>query len=286
MVQMPGNPDSIAAQDPALLQQVRFVLVEPSRAGNIGACARAMRSMGLERLCVVRPLDANFRDAPEARAFAASASDVLAQAASFDTLAQALGGVHLALATTGYAREFGPEPMEVRAAARHAAALAGSEGAQIAFVFGTERTGLANQDVQRCHLSCAIPADPQRGSLNLAQAAQVVAYECRRAFLDAAGCRDDPPARRDHSLPQPRAADPPAGIEQTEAMFAHLEEALVAVGYLDPDEPRHLMARLRRLLLRARPSATEVDVVRGIASAMILPRALRAGKKTLRGRRQ
>jgi tRNA/rRNA methyltransferase len=247
--------------------------------GNIGSCARAVRSMGFDRLCVVAPRDPQFRTAPEAVALAAGAGDVLAQVTVYDTLAEALAGVQLAFATTGYAREFGPQPVEVRAAARACAAALAAPGAQVAFVFGPERTGLSNADVQRCHQCCSIPADPVRGSLNLSQAAQVVAYEARRELLAAAGAHDEAAPRRDYTQAGARPDDPPAGVEQTEAMFEHLARGLAAVGYLDPDEPKHLLARLRRLLLRARPTVTEVDILRGIASAMELPRRLRAGSK-------
>ncbi|SPE35869.1 putative methyltransferase [Burkholderiales bacterium] len=239
--------------------------------------------MGFARLHVVAPRDPHFRAAPEAVALAASATDVLAQTAVFDSLADALQGVQLALATTGYAREFGPEPLEIRSAARHAARAIREQDAQVAFVFGPERTGLCNVDVQRCHLCCSIPADPVRGSLNLAQAVQVVAYESRRGLLAGTKLGSPLPPRRDHSHAQPRPQEAAASVEQTEAMFEHLAQALAAIGYLDPAQPKHLLARLRRLLLRARPTATEVDILRGIASAMILPRRLRAGGKSLAG---
>lgn len=277
------NPDSIGPEPgapPQVFARLHFVLVEPSHVGNIGSCARAIRSMGFDRLSVVAPRDPGFRSAPEAMALAAGAGDILAQARDFASLADALQGVHLAFATTGYARAFAAEPLEVRAAARRGAQALQEPGVQVAFVFGPERTGLANADVQRCHACCSIPADPVRASLNLSQAAQVVAYEARREILAAAGQGVDAAPRRDHSQPAARAVEPIAGVEQTEAMFAHLAQGLAALGYLDPAEPKHLMARLRLLLLRARPSATEVDILRGIASAMILPRRLRAGQKS------
>lgn len=261
------------------LARVRFVLVEPSHAGNIGSCARALRNMGFTRLCVVRPRVAQFRSVAEARALAAGATEVLAQAQDYATLAEALHGVHLAFATTGYAREHAPVPLDVRAAAR-AAAQGAQQQAEVAFVFGPERTGLANADVQCCHHTCSIPADPRHGSLNLAQAAQVVAYETRREFLADAGHVDRPPPRRDHSLPGARAEEAPASIERAEAMYAHLEQGLVALGYLDPAQPKYLMARLRRLFTRAAPTATEIDILRGVAAAMVRPRRERVGGKS------
>jgi tRNA/rRNA methyltransferase len=238
--------------------------------------------MGFARLFVVQPRDTAFQTASEAIALAAGAADVLAQAHVCASLAEALHGVQLAFATTGYAREFGPQTIEVRSAAQRAAQLAQREQAQIAFVFGPERTGLTNADVQRCQLCCSIPADPVRGSLNLAQAAQVVAYEARREFLALAQRTDCPAPRRDHTQTEPRPQESTASVEQTEAMFEHLERGLVALDYLDPAQPKHLMARLRRLLARAQPTATEIDILRGLAAAMIQPRRERAGTKNLR----
>ncbi len=235
--------------------------------------------MGFSRLVVVQPRTPGFREDPEALAFATSAADVLVAARTCDSLAEALDGVQQAYAMTGYARGFGPEPVEVRAAARDAARTAFRDGAEIAFVFGTERTGLTNEDVQRCHAVCAIPADPLRASLNLAQAAQIAAYECRRELLWQTGALLGPLPRRDASHTDPREDDPAAGVEQTEAMFGHLERALIAVGYLDPGKPKNLMARMRRLLLRARPTRTEVDILRGIAAAMERPKTERVGSK-------
>ncbi len=271
---------SIGTHETAPWERVRFVLVEPSHVGNIGACARAIRSMGFTRLHLVQPRDPQFRIAPQALALAASASDVLERALVFDSLSGALQGVQLALATSGYPRQFGPQSLEVRHAAQEAAKAVYREGANVAFVFGPERTGLSNRDVQRCHLCCNIPSDPLRGSLNLAQAAQVVAYESRRELLAFVQHGEQAPLPRDPSRAQFVAQEPAASIEQTEAMFAHLEQGLAAIGYLDPQQPKHLLARLRQLLLRVRPTATEVDILRGIASAMVLPRRQRAGSKS------
>jgi len=236
--------------------------------------------MGFAQLYLVQPREPQFRIAPQALALAAGARDVLEQALVFDSLTEALKGVQLAMATSGYGRQFGPQPLEIRHAAQFAAEVVHREGAHVAFVFGPERTGLSNLDVQRCHLCCSIPSDPQRGSLNLAQAVQVVAYESRRELLAYVQQTDQPLPRRGSFNAQSSPQEPAASIEQTEAMFAHLEQGLVAIGYLDPNQPKHLLARLRQLLLRARPTSTEVDVLRGIASAMVLPRRLRAGSKS------
>jgi tRNA/rRNA methyltransferase len=276
-------PDSIgpgAGEAAAAGARLRFVLVEPSHVGNIGSSARALCSMGFARLVVVRPREPGYRDAPEAVALAAGAGDVLAGSQSAASLEAALDGVQLAIATTGYARELGPDTVEVRAAARRAAIAALDEQAQVAFVFGTERSGLSNADVRRCQLCCSIPADPARGSLNLAQAAQVVAYEVRRELLARASLPDRPPPRRDPQRLDPRAEEPLASVDQAEGMYAHLEAGLVAIGYHDPAQPRGLMARLRRMLARAQMTATDVDVLRGIAAAMVQPRRERVGRKS------
>jgi len=256
----------------------RFVLVEPAHPANIGAAARALQVMGFSRLVVVAPQDPLWRESGEARALATSAHEVLEQAVECATLREALEGATPAFAMSGYGREFGPAAMDLREAA--SLAVEGVNGTQPAFVFGTERTGLSNEDVRRCHRICRIESDEARGSLNLAQAVQVAAYEMRRAILASRGAVPPAPPRRDAGIAGPREEDPPAGIEQTEAMFDHLERGLLAIGALDPQAPRNLMARLRRLLLRAVPTAVEVDIVRGIAAAMEVPRRLRSGRKT------
>ncbi len=249
--------------------RVRFVLVAPSHPGNIGAAARAIATMGFARLAVVAPRDPAFKSHAEAVALAAGARDVLNGATVHADLVVALRGVHLALAMTGYSREFGPRLVDLRSATAQAAALLDATGAatEVAFVFGTERSGLANDDVERCHVCCAIPADPAHSSLNLAQAVQVAAYECRLALHEAAAPHDR------------FVAELPATVEATEGMIAHLERALAAIGYHDPAEPKHLMARLRRLFARARPTPSEIDILRGICAAIERSKDERRGNK-------
>ena len=254
------------------LDRVRFVLVAPSHPGNIGAAARAIRTMGFGRLAVVSPCEPGFRDHEEAIAFATHALDVLRAASVHQTLAQALAGVRLAFAMTGYAREFGPPLVDLRAAAARVQAHLMREPGEVAFVFGAERNGLSNEDVERCSACCAIAAEAQAASLNLAQAVQVAAYECRLALI---GGSIDP-----RLTPFEREA--PAANEHIEGMFTHLEQALTALGYLDPAQPKRLMSRLRRLLARAQPSEAEVDILRGIAAAIVERRSERAGRKRAR----
>lgn len=250
--------------------RVRFVLVAPSHPGNIGAAARAIKTMGFARLAVVAPRKPDFKSHAEAIALAAGATDVLQRASVHPDLVDALRGVHFALAMTGYSREFGPRLVDLRAAAAQARTLldaGGAAAAEVAFVFGTERSGLRNEDVERCHACCAIAADPAHPSLNLAQAVQVAAYECRLALHSAA-------------VPHDRfAAEPPASVDATEGMLAHLERALTAIGYHDPAEPKHLMARLRRLFARARPTQSEIDILRGVCAAIESRKDERRGRK-------
>src|SRR5512137_393843 len=208
--------------------RVRFVLVAPSHPGNIGAAARAVKTMGFARLAVVRPKHADYREHPDAVALATGAADVLAASASFASLTDALTGVHTAYAMTGYDRQFGPPLDDLRTCAGESA-RAVEAGADVAFVFGTERSGLENEDVERCQRCCAIPADPAFSSLNLAQAVQVTAYECQLALRASAQVRDGQRRFGPDELPAP--------IEALEGFYAHLEQALVVVGALDPEEP-------------------------------------------------
>ena len=253
-----------------MFDRIRFVLVAPTHPGNIGAAARAVKTMGFERLIVVAPRHADYREQQEAIARATGGADVLAKSESCSTLADALNGVTLAYAMTGYDREFGPPLIDVRQAALDSAAALADGTNQIAFVFGTERDGLLNEDVERCQFSCAIPAGPEFSSLNLAQAVQIAAYECQLA-LRGAGVR---PGQARFA-----ADDAPASVDSLEQLYAHLEQALVTIGHLDPREPKHLMQRLRRLINRAHPTRIEVNVLRGISAAIIESRSDRAGRK-------
>lgn len=257
--------------DASGVDRVRFVLVAPSHPGNIGAAARAIRTMGFHRLAVVAPRAPGFRADAQALAFATHGADVLRSASVHRSLAEALAGVRLAFAMTGYAREFGPPLVDLRSAAAQANVFLAAEPDDVAFVFGAERSGLMNEDVERCSACCAIAADAQAASLNLAQAVQLAAYECRLALL---GDAIDPRLTR-------FADEAPAARERLEGMLAHLEEALIALGYLEPQQPKRLMSRLRRLLARAQPTDAEVDILRGVAAAIIERRSDRAGRKRM-----
>ncbi len=243
----------------------RFVLVEPSHPGNVGAAARALKTMGFADLTLVRPRVTQVLCDPEAVAMASGADDVLAAARIVDSLEQALTGTQWSVALSARMREYGPPLLAPRAAAQKAAALHAQAGT-VAFVFGNERTGLANEDVERCRAIAHIPANPVYSSLNLAQAVQVIAYELRLAYL--AGAQDDASGLRSGS--PPRISATLATSDEIEGMFAHLEQALTALEFFDPAHPRKLQSRLRGLFARTDLEREEVNIVRGIAKHILL----------------
>ena len=229
----------------AVLDRFRIVLVAPSHPGNIGAAARAMLTMGLSRLVLVDP--PRFPD-PEAVALASGATAVLDAARVVATLDEALGGCVLAYGFSARPREFAGRVLPVRAAALEAAANA--VHGDVALVFGSEMSGLSNRDLARCAVIATIPTDPDFGSLNLAAAVQVAAYELRVA------------AQGDAVWAAPRFA--PATADEVEALFAHGGRTLTAMRFLDPERPRRLLPRLRRLFARAGLEKEEVNILRGI----------------------
>lgn len=231
----------------AALARVRIVLSHPSHPGNIGAAARALKTMGLADLRLVNPR--RFPD-PEATALASGADDVLAAARVESTLDAALAGTVAAYAVTARRRDLSHPAEDVRSAALGAVAATG-DGA-VAFVFGTEMSGLANDEVIRCTRLAHIPAQAGFSSLNLAQAVQIVCYELRMAT--GAGI--------------PRAAEyPSATYEDTEAFYRHLEASVLASGFLDPENPRRFIERMRRLFGRAGMEREEVHLLRGMLAA-------------------
>ncbi|RQU06350.1 RNA methyltransferase [Burkholderia cenocepacia] len=237
----------------------RFVLVEPSHPGNVGAAARALKTMGFSRLVLVAPRVPHVQSDPEAVAMASGADDVLASAHVVPTLGEALSGVHWSIALTARTREYGPPRLAPRGAAAQASAQVGT--GDIALVFGNERTGLANEHVEQCSALAHIPANPAYSSLNLAQAVQVLAYELRVAFLEQAS---EPSAQ-----PQGEAGTL-AQSDEIERMYVHLENALIALDFLDPRNPKKLMPRLRRLFARTGLEREEVNILRGIAKHILL----------------
>jgi len=236
---------------------LRIVLLETSHPGNIGAAARAMKNMGLDELWLVSPKSFPHDDAT---ARASGADDLLASASVVDDLDDALTGCGLVVAVSARQRSLAWPCKTPRDAV--AEVVAGCARAPVALLFGREKYGLSNQELERCHLLISIPADPQYSSLNLAMAVQILAYELRLAR----GQEDLPPAAED---------PPPARAEDMQRFYRHLEEILLENGFLDPDNPRHLMRRLRRLFNRAVPDRNEINILRGILSAVQKP----TGKK-------
>ncbi|WP_295643413.1 RNA methyltransferase [uncultured Methylibium sp.] len=230
----------------------RFVLVGTSHAGNVGAAARAMKVMGFADLVLVAPRFPDVLVHEEAVAMASGAADILVRARVVATLAEALDGVHFACATAMTPRDFGPP---TRAPRELLAELA--PGTQrVAFVFGSERYGLANEDVYRCHACLSIPTHPDYGSLNLAQAVQLLAYDWRQALGGF------PVVPR---TPDPALADAAA----VQGLLDHWQRALVHIGHLDPAAPKKLLPRVNQLLNRAAPTTEEVHLLRGIATSML-----------------
>jgi tRNA/rRNA methyltransferase len=229
-------------------EPTRFVLLNTSHAGNIGAAARAMKVMGFEDLVLVNPRFEGVLSSEEAVAMASGAADVLARARVATSLAEALEGVQVACATAMTPRDFGP-PTHVP---REFLPGLAQGGPTVAFVFGSERFGMSNEDVYRCHVALSIPTAPGYGSLNLAQAVQVVAYEWRQALGGfGASARSTPPDWADATAVQ--------------GLLAHWAHALEALGFLDPAAPKKLVPRLNQLLNRNAVTPEEVHLLRGIA---------------------
>ena len=225
---------------------LRIVLVETSHPGNIGAAARAMKTMSLNRLYLVNPYA--FPD-PGATSRAAGADDLLESAIVCDHLDAALSGCSLVIGASARRRSLDWPMVDPR----QAATLLCNEPGETALVFGRERSGLSNDELDRCQRLMQIPSNPDYSSLNLAAAVQVATYEVMM---------------QRHATTQPAAApgDPLASSDELEGLFAHMEGTLQQIGFLDPNNPRHMMRRLRRLYARTRLEQTEVNILRGILS--------------------
>jgi tRNA/rRNA methyltransferase len=228
----------------------RFVLVNVSHAGNVGSVARAMKVMGFHDLVLVAPRHADVLQQPQAQAMASGARDVLARARIVPSLADALTGAQFVCATAMTPRDFGPPVFAPRARLPSLA----QEGLSVAFLFGGERFGMSNDDVYRCHACLSVPTAEGFGSLNLAQAVQLIAYEWRQAL----GGFDVQPR-----TPVADVAD----AAEVQAALAHWQEVLQAIGFLDPATPKRLMPRLNQLLYRAQLRREELHILRGIARA-------------------
>ena len=245
-----------------MLDRIRFVLVATSHPGNIGACARAMKNMGLRDLALVAPV--RFPD-PEAVARAAGAEDLLGRARVHGTLAAAVADCSLVVATSARRRSLEWPTLTPRELGARIAGLPGD--ARCAVVFGPERIGLDNDELAQAAALVEIPANPEYSSLNLGAAVQVIGYECRLAALAAPA----PPQRGAASAPAGAAAreGPAVSHAELESYYARLEPALLRAGFIDPANPRHLMRRIRRLYARAQPDRDELNILQGMLNALV-----------------
>jgi tRNA/rRNA methyltransferase len=234
------------------LTHVRVVLVRTTLTRNIGSTARAMKTMGIDDLVLVAP-----RQRPDAEAFAlaSGADDVLERARIVDTLPEAIGDCVSAFALSAREREWGPQRLSVREAAQ--AAIERTTQGPVALVFGHEASGLSNEELLTCQTHVRIDTNPAYGSLNVAQAVQIVVYEMRQA----AGM----------SLPQ-APAERAATVDDLEGLYAALEQAAARSGFLDPSQPGKLEARWRRMFSRVRLEREEVNILRGLLRALQKPR--------------
>jgi len=230
--------------------RIRIVLVGTQHPGNIGAAARALKTMGLSRLVLVAPEQ---YPADEAFRRAAGADDLLAAASVVETLAEAVADCRLVLGCTARSRRVALQELDPRAAALRVVDLAGAD--QVALVFGRERTGLSNEELQLCHASVHIPANPGYSSLNLAAAVQVLAYELRVALLATSGPASSVSGSRQEAA---------ASHAQLEGFFAQLGETLDDIDFHKGRAPDSAMRKLRRLFLRADLNEQEVRLLRGI----------------------
>lgn len=238
------------------LENIRVVLVNTSHPGNIGGAARAMKNMGLSRLYLVDPEDF---PSSEAVARASGATDILDAAVVVSTLEEALTGCSVAMGTSARDRRIPWPLLDPRESGSVCMEQVG-QGVEVALVFGREYAGLTNDELQRCHYHVHIPSNPDFSSLNLAAAVQVLTYEVRMAWLATSG----QPTKQEKLETTSMLNAQPVTADELEHYYAHLQQTLVDIGFLDPSRPRHLMPRLRRLYGRSGISKLEMNILRGI----------------------
>ena len=231
--------------------QPKVILVEPSHPGNIGAVARAMKTMSLSQLVLVAPKQFPH---PEAVARASRADDILANAIVCDSLAHALEGSHWVVGISARSRKISSEIYAPRQLMQEIKAHFGQ--LQVAWVFGRERNGLDNEELELCHAMCTIPADPDYSSLNLAAAVQIMAYEWLTSFHSASNERAD------------QSFGAMASAEEIEGFYKHLWHSIAASNFIDPVNPKPLMRKIRRIFDRTRLSRAEVNILRGILKSL------------------
>ncbi|MBV9576492.1 MAG: tRNA (cytosine(32)/uridine(32)-2'-O)-methyltransferase TrmJ [Gammaproteobacteria bacterium] len=233
-----------------MLDRVRIVLVNTSHPGNIGSTARAMKTMGLQRLYLVEPHQFPHDKATE---MASNADDILDQAIVVKTVAEAIKDCTLIIGTSARMRTIPWPLLEPREMAEKIKQE--PENSEIAILFGREQSGLTNEELRQCHLHIHIPANADYSSLNIAQAVQIIAYELRLASLKEPITAN----KQDYRL---------ANADEMEKFFLHLQEVLILIDFLKMNAPRQLMTRLRRLFFRVRPDVMEMNILRGMLTAV------------------
>ncbi len=262
----------LRAQTDKTPMKTRFILLNTSHAGNVGAAARAMKVMGFTDLVLVAPRWDNVLRRDETIQRASGALDVLANARVVETLDEAIEGLHHLCATAMTPRDFGPPTLEPRP---HFAALAAEQRNNadfgVGFLFGSERFGMRNEDVYRCHTCLRIPTNPKFGSLNLGAAVQVLAYDWREALGGLTTMVEEGRAdsANDAEIGTSPSADASlADAQQMVGLLEHWQQSLTDIGFLDPDSPKKLMPRLNQMFNRANITQEEIHILRGIAKAM------------------
>lgn len=247
-----------------MLNNIRIVLLETSHPGNIGSTARAMKTMGLGQLYLVNPK--RFPSA-EAIAMASNADDILEQAVVVDSLAAAIADCHVVFGTSSRDRYLEWPQLDSREAGVKVIESVG-EGNQIAIVFGNERTGMTNEELQQCHYHVHIPTNPNYASLNLSQAVQIVCYEVRMAqsAMLLAQRAMDPPVKLEDDHQKERLTTQ----EEMAGLYDHLEEALTHIQFIHPQQATPPMRRLKRLFQRAHCTDVEVNILRGICKKILV----------------
>lgn len=237
------------------LANIRIVLIQTSHPGNIGSAARAMKTMGLSTLYLVKPK--SFPDV-QATTMSSSASDILDSATVVEHLQDALVGCQWVVGSSARdARSLAWDVLDARTCGEQAIKKASS--AKVALVFGRENSGISNDELALCHSLVNIPANPEYSSLNLASAVQLLSYECRVASLSLGN---------DSRLNKQADAADIVTVDAMESYYQHLEAAMIESGFLDPEQPKHLMARLRRLYARTEISPSELNILRGMLVAL------------------
>ena len=242
-----------------MLDDIRFVLVNTSHPGNIGAVARAMKNMGLSQLALVDPQQ--YPDA-QATARASGADDVLAKAQVYETLDDALADCDLVFGASARLRKLSWPQLNPREMVEQV--FSQPAGTRVAMVLGREHSGLTNDELERCHYLVHIPSNPEYSSLNIAAAAQVLAYELYLHWLSLQQTLRNANNESDTSIDE----EPFASAQDMERFYEHLNETLTEIGFLQSEHPRKMMRRLRRLFNRARPDRVELNILRGILTTI------------------